>query len=145
MLSWPLDLTVVQPQGHWEARAEQGKECWPLSPLNLRAQSLPLLAFPGSTVTACTSPSRRCHASPHRKGTNPTPAFWKAQAPPCMALTPLCPCSLSPVHTKDSFRNWLPGFELFNEAFFFSLSSAAQIPDPAVAKIKDFLPQLSFH
>ena len=56
-----------------------------------------------------------------------------------------------PAHTKDSFSNRLPRFELFNKAFcfdlvffflfffFFPLSSTAKIPDPAVAKIKDFL------
>lgn len=55
-------------------------------------------------------------------------------------------------HTKDSFSNQLPRFELFNKAFCFDLVFFSfklhSCTDPAVAKIKDFsprfLPQLSF-
>lgn len=60
-----------------------------------------------------------------------------------MALLPPCP------HTQKTLSETGYLDLNFSTSLFLSLSSAANIPDPAVAKIKDFLPsflpQLSFH
>ena len=117
----------------------------------------PESAEPLGTLASLCRPARQCcdslyqplatqqPRSPHRKGTPPSGRKeghllgWSAFL--------LAHTAHLPAHTKHSFSNQLPRFELFNKAFcfdlvfffFFPLSSTAKIPDPAVAKIKDFL------
>lgn len=72
--------------------------------------SLPLLAFPWSAVTVRTSPSLDAMPHPPTPLPPPPPEWYRPSSQQILGTSlsgphSSFPCSPSPVHTKDSFRN----------------------------------------